>query len=159
MDSKIQLSKKQEPLSILLVGNNPIDLSRVLEKLNQLHGSRVITEIAFDIKSIVNRLLNFKPNFILIDDNIGKTQLTEALLNLSQGRKTKNIPITVLKNSNYHEAYGSAGAMDYVLKTNLSAESLYSTLRNSLKLRKTQQMLYKIYQRRNGALRSLLSRV
>jgi CheY-like chemotaxis protein len=140
-------------LNVLLIGNNPIDMSRTLEKLNQFHGVKVITEIAFDIRSILERLTSFHPNFIIIDDNIGKSAVTLTVNTLTHSRKTKNIPITVLKNSNYHESYGGAsGFLDYILKNNLSAESLYSTLRNSLKFRKTQYYLYQAYTKKKNFL-------
>jgi CheY-like chemotaxis protein len=78
-----------------------MDMGGVLEKLNKVRGQRIVTEIAFDVKSILERLLRFKPNFILIDDNIGRNELMETVNTLSANRNTKDIPITVLKNSNY----------------------------------------------------------
>lgn len=155
METKVHFAKTPEPLNVLLIGNNPIDLTRTLEKLNQIHGRRVITEIAFDLRSIVERLMKFSPNFILIDDNIGKVELTETIHTLNKSRKTKDVPITVLKNSNYHESSSPGGILDYALKQNFSAESFYSILRNSLKFRRTQLYLYKAYQRRKRQLRKL----
>ena len=38
METKIQLSKRTEPLNVLLIGNNPIDLTKTLEKINQIRG-------------------------------------------------------------------------------------------------------------------------
>lgn len=154
METKIQITKSSEPLHVLLIGNNPIDLTKTLEKLNQIHGRRIITEIAFDLRSIVERLIKFNPNYILIDDNIGKSELTQTINTLSKSRKTKDVPITVLKNSNYHES-SSAGILDYVLKQNFSAESFYSMLRNSLKFKRTQLFLYKAYQSRKKQLYKL----
>ena len=154
METKVQFAKSPEPLNVLLVGNNPIDLTRTLEKINQIHGRRIITEIAFDLRSIVERLMKFNPNFILIDDNIGKSELTQTINTLSKSRKTKDVPITVLKNSNYHES-STAGILDYVLKTNFSADSFYSILRNALRLKRTQLLLYKAYQKRKRQLGKL----
>lgn len=153
METKVRITKS-EPLHVLLIGNNPIDLTKTLEKINHLRGFRIITEIAFDLRSIVERLMRFSPNYILIDDNIGKTELTETINTLSKTRKTKDVPITVLKNSNYHEST-PIGILDFVLKQNFTAESFYSILRNSLKLKRTQLYLYKAYQRRKKQLRKL----
>lgn len=139
---------------MLLIGNNPIDLTRTLEKINHLRGFRIITEIAFDLRSIVERLMRFSPNYILIDDNIGKTELTETINALSKSRKTRDVPITVLKNSNYHESTPN-GIMDFVLKQNFTAEAFCSILRNSLKLKRTQLYLYKAYESRKKQLRKL----
>jgi DNA-binding response OmpR family regulator len=154
METNVELIRASEPLNVLLIGNNPIDMGKTLEKLNQIRGRKIITEIAFDLKSIVERLIRFNPNFILIDDNIGKTELGLTIDTLSRTRKTKNIPITVLKNSNYQESSSSSTswALDYLLKQNFSSESLYMTIRNSLKFKRTQLYLYQAYRKRKGQL-------
>jgi len=146
-----------EKLNVLLIGNNPIDMSRILEKLNRVPGKTIITEIAFDLKTIIDRLVRFQPHFILIDDNIGRAEMMETVTRLSTDEHTRHIPITVLKNSNYHESWPSNGVLDYLLKQNLSPESIYAALRNSLKLRRTQEFLYQTYRRRKEQLLSLIS--
>jgi CheY-like chemotaxis protein len=147
-----------EPLNILLVGNNPSELSGVMEKLNELRCKKIITEIAFDIRSIVERLVTFQPNFILIDDNIGRQELLETINKLSSTKKTKHVPITVLKNSNYKEALASSSVLDYVLKQNLSADALYNTIKNALRFRNTQNFLYNIYKNRKGMLKKFFEK-
>jgi len=154
METKVEVSHTPEPLNVLLIGNNPIDLTKMLEKLNQIHGRRIITEIAFDVRSIVERLIKFNPNFILIDDNIGKSEMTQTVYTLNRSRKTRDVPITVLKNSNYRESTVT-GIMDYVLKQNFSADTFYSILRNSLKFKRTQRFLFKTYEKRKRQLRRL----
>lgn len=157
MNTKVRIATSSEPLNVLLIGNNPIDLTRMLEKINQIHGRRIITEIAFDLRSIVERLASFTPNFIIIDDNIGRSELTLTVERLAKSRKTKDVPITVLKNSNYRESLAT-GIMDYVLKQNFSAEAFYSLLRNSLKFKRTQLLLQNAYQRRKQQLSRLKHR-
>ena len=148
MGAKIENNKSVEPLHVLLIGNNPIEMGGVLEKLNKVRGQKIITEIAFDLKSILERLMRFRPNFILIDDNIGRSVMMETVNTLSSNSKTKDIPITVLKNSNYQESVISTSILDYLLKQNLSPEDLYNTVKNSLKLRRTQLYLYQAYKKR-----------
>ena len=148
MGAKIENNKSVEPLHVLLIGNNPIEMGGVLEKLNKIKGQKIITEIAFDLKSILERLMRFRPNFILIDDNIGRSVMMETVNTLSSNSKTKDIPITVLKNSNYQESFVSSSILDYLLKQNLSPEDLYNTVKNSLKLRRTQLYLYQAYKKR-----------
>ena len=135
-------------LNVLLIGNNPMEMGTVLDKLKQVRTQKIITEIAFDLKSILERLMRFNPNFIFIDDNIGRSELQETLKQLSSNRKTKDVPITVLKSSNYHEALGASSVLDYLLKQNLSADALYNAVKNSFRLRRTQLFLYKIYAKR-----------
>lgn len=141
-----------EPLHLLLVGNNPIELSSIMNKVQMIPGNKIVTEIAFDVKSLQERLANFRPNYILIDDNIGRSELTEALQALGANKKTKNIPVTVLKNSNYEESHGSSTVLDYVLKQNISTESILNTVKNSIKSRRTQLFLYKAYNMRKRQL-------
>ena len=143
----------EEILKLLVVGNNPIELSKVLDQIEKIDRVKVI-KIAFDFQSIIDRLSGFKPDFILIDDNIGKSELRHVVDELLSERRTRNIPITILKNSNYHEAI-SSGVIDFILKENLSGESIYKALRNSLKIRKTQLYLYNSYKKRKGQLMRL----
>jgi hypothetical protein len=141
-------SHNSASLNVLLIGNNPIELGSVLEHLKQVRTQKIIIEIAFDLKGIIERLVMFKPNFIIIDDNIGRVELRETVKKLSSIRKTKDIPITLLKTSNYHEAVESKSILDYLLKQNLSADALYNTVKNSLRFQKTQQYLQNIYQKK-----------
>jgi DNA-binding NarL/FixJ family response regulator len=152
METNLQNTKALDPINILLIGNNPIELGSVLEKLKQVRGQRIITEIAFDLRSILQRLMRFNPNFIFIDDNIGKNELMETVKSLSSNKKTKDVPITVLKNSNYHESLASSSILDYLLKQNLSPEDLYKTVKNSLRFRRTQLYLYQAYKKRKDLL-------
>lgn len=145
-------SHNSSTLNVLLIGNNPMELGTILEHLKQVRTQKIIIEIAFDLKGIIERLVMFNPNFIFIDDNIGRGELRETVKRLASNRKTKDIPITVLKSSNYHEAVGSGSILDYLLKQNLSADALYNTVKNSLRFQKTQQYLQKIYQRRKTEL-------
>jgi len=141
-------SQNPNSLNVLLIGNNPMEMGTVLDKLKQVRTQKIITEIAFDLRGILERLMRFNPNFIFIDDNIGRSELQETLKQLSSNRKMKDVPITVLKSSNYHEALGASSVLDYLLKQNLSADALYNAVKNSFRLRRTQLFLYKIYAKR-----------
>ncbi len=150
-----KIAKPFEELNVLVVGNNPIDLSRTFDSLSKISEHKVIAEIAFDLAGIVERLAHFKPNYILIDDNVGKPELKATVLALSSNRKTRHVPITVLKNSNYHEAM-STGVMNYILKETITGDSLYTALKNSLKFKKTQLYLQQAYKKRKGQLLRIL---
>lgn len=143
---------QNRPLHILLVGNNPIELSRMRELLQQIPGYRVMSEIAFDVKSAWQRMLRFTPHFILIDDNIGKSELKETINSLTAHRKTRDVPVAVLKNSNYTESVPTTAALDYLLKQNLSATALYAAVKNALKLRRARQYLMQAYRKRRKQL-------
>ena len=144
-----------EEMNVLMIGNNPLELGKVFDYLNNLGEKRVITEIAFDLKSGLQRLARFSPHFIILDDNLGRLELTHAIRSLAHFKKTRDIPVTVLKNSNYHEAFGGV-AMNYLLKEHLSKESLYAALKSSLISARAQVYLRKVYGKRKGQLLRLL---
>lgn len=137
----MKTTTKTEVLNVLLIGNNPIDMGVILDKLNSIRNKNVVTEIAFDYKTVSDRIVHFTPSCILIDDNIGKAEMALIADCLIATRKTKDVPITVLKNSNYAEVFVSAFKLDYVLKQNWSIDSMLIALKNSPKFLKTQHYL------------------
>ncbi|CAN5473330.1 hypothetical protein BH10BAC4_BH10BAC4_16970 [soil metagenome] len=147
----------KEGWKVLVVGNNPIELGYVFERLNGIQHKIISTEMAFDLKTIFQRLLQFHPQHILIDDNIGRAEL-HRMVDKLHGRKTRNVPITILKNSNYHETI-AAGVMNYVLKQNLTSDLLYRELLNSIRFLETQRFWDKAYRKRKGQLARLLKTV
>jgi CheY-like chemotaxis protein len=155
MKTKPIVEQSNEAINILLIGNNPIEMSSMLGIIAKVPGRMIMTEIAFDVKSSCQRLLNFQPTYILIDDNIGRSELGQTIDSFAQNRKTRDVPITVLKNSNYAEAIVSADVMDYLLKKNLTAESLYNAIKNTLKFRRTRQYLLDAYNKRKELLLKL----
>lgn len=157
MESLNRVQTAVQTLKIMVVGNNPIDLSKMLTRIQKINDKIVVTEIAFDAQSLLLRLGTFKPDYILLDDNIERRELKAIIKLLHTERETRGIPITIVKNSNYSEAVGN-GVMDYVLKETLTGDSLYRILVNSLKFRKTQTFLYQAYNSRKGQLMRFLRR-
>lgn len=156
MKTSVNTNQSTESVNILLIGNNPIEMSSMLDTIAKVPGRKIMTEIAFDVKSSWQRLLNFQPTFILIDDNIGRSELSHTVDSFVHNAKTRDVPITVLKNSNYEEAVVSADILDYLLKKNLTAESLYSAIKNTLKFRRTRQYLLDAYNKRKELLMKLV---
>jgi CheY-like chemotaxis protein len=156
MEVLLKSKQPSDSVNILLIGNNPIEMSTMLNTIASVPGRRIVTEIAFDVKSSLERLIKFKPTFLLIDHNIGRRELSQVVYSLTQNAKTRDIPITVLKNSNYEEAMVSANILDYLLKKNLTAESLYSAIKNTLKFRRTRQFLMEAYSKRKDLLYKLV---
>ena len=138
---------------VLVVGNNPIDLSFIFERLQAISGRNVLTETAFDLPSALQRLDNFRPEHILIDDNVGQPAMQAMVIELQKGWM-RTVPITVLKNSNYQQSIAT-GVMNYVLKQNLSSELLYKELLNSIHFLKTRLSLERFYRKRRGGLKRL----
>ena len=152
METSLQTGQSSDSVNILLIGNNPIEMSTMLDTIAKVPGRKIITEIAFDVKTSWERLIKFQPNFILIDDNIGRRELSQTVDSFIHNSRTRDIPITVLKNSNYEEAVVSADILDYLLKKNLTAESLYNAIKNTLKFRRTRLYLMDAYNKRKDLL-------
>ena len=139
---------------VLVVGNNPIDLNYIFDRLKGISKKHILTEMAFDLRSALQRLLTFHPEHILIDDNVGRPAMKAMVLEL-QKSDSRYVPITVLKNSNYQESIGT-GVMNYVLKDNLNSELLYKELLNSLHFLRTHLSWEQAHRKKAGALKRLL---
>ncbi len=150
----VETEKLQEHWKVLVVGNNPIELGFVSDRLRGIREKMIFTEMAFDLQTIFQRLLSFQPQHILIDDNIEKEEL-HLMVEKLHGRKTRHVPITILKNSNYHQTIG-AGVMNFVLKQNLTSDTLYRELLNSSHFLETQKHWTRAYRERKGQLSRLL---
>jgi hypothetical protein len=156
MSTRVEPAHLMESINVLLVGNNPIELSAMLNKIAHTSSSTIHTETAFDARSLLARLVRFRANFILIDDNIGTEELNETVNALANNRRTKNVLITILKNSNYTETITSTRILDYILKKSLTAEILYISIRNSIKTKRAQLNLAKAYNKRKKLLLDLM---
>lgn len=139
---------------VLVVGNNPIELNQVNDRLHGIRQAVVRTELAFDIDSIFQRLVRFNPQHIVMDDNMGKLTMQQVVARL-QRRTSRCVPITVLKNSNYQETIAT-GAMNYLLKQNLTSELLYRELLNSRHFQMSQASWKRAYGKQTGQLARLL---
>lgn len=141
----------KSPINVFLIGNNPSELGGIYESLKNFTKRKLITEFAFDIKNVLVRVIKFSPGFILVDDKLTSEQIKILIRKLSNNKKTKEIPIALLKSSNYSEVI-TYGISDYILKESLSAERIYTSILNSIKFRKSRKYLYKIYKKQAGYL-------
>jgi len=142
-------------INIYLIGNNPIELGVIYDKLKRIKNYKYRAEIGFDLKDAFKRIAKYRPACILIDDNMEKPSLRRLIKRLGNHNSTKDIPITVLKNSNFEEAV-IEDAQEYVLKSSLTSESLSRTILNSIKWKKMQTYLYKTYRKRKSQFMGLL---
>ena len=136
-------------INVYLIGNNPIELGAIYDKLKSVKSKKYKAEIGFDLKNIYKKITRFNPACILIDDNLEKLRLRKLIKRLANHNSTKDIPITILKNSNYQEA-SIEDAQEYVLKESLTSERLSKTIANSIRLKRMQSYLYKTYRKRKN---------
>ncbi|MEO1050237.1 MAG: hypothetical protein AAFX87_06415 [Bacteroidota bacterium] len=157
MENISTTNQNSEPINVFLVGNNPVELSSIYDRLSSFKGRKYIAEIAFDLKNILNRVIHFNASCIVIDDNIGRKRISKLIKSLTRNKRTKDIPIALLKNSNYTDV-PSDGVQDFILKDHATSEALSKTLLNAIKLRRTKIYLYKTYKKSKGQIASFFSK-
>ena len=142
-------SSGHESINIYMIGNNPIELSTIYDKLKSIKTKTYHAEIGFDLKRAYKKIMQFNPACILIDDNLEKDYLRNLLRKLSRGARTRNIPITIIKNSNYSSAY-LGDVQEFLLKDSITSEGLSSSISNSIRLRAMQKYLYTKYKKKQS---------
>ncbi|MDH5604558.1 MAG: hypothetical protein OEY51_11490 [Cyclobacteriaceae bacterium] len=124
--------EKRESIRVFLIGNNPSDLSNIYDQITSIRKVKFITDYSFDFKNIISKISRFSPASILVDDNMEKNDLKILFSTLCEHPKTRQIPITIIQNSN-RDDMPREGASGFILKQAITSESLFNTIVNSLK--------------------------
>jgi DNA-binding NarL/FixJ family response regulator len=122
--------KKLDELTVLLVGNNPIEMSAVHAHLQTLKDKIAFIYISFNDKEVLKLIKQNKPNYVLIDDNYGTSSMRRLLGQLNK-IKGHAYALTLLKTKNSAESV--FGFQDYLMKDSLNPERLYFSIKNALK--------------------------
>lgn len=144
-----------EPINVFLIGNNPIELSNIYEKLKEIRSKTYQTEIGFELRGLFKKIMKFNPACILIDDNVERSYMKKLTLKLASNKHTKDIPITILKNAN-RDSY-ITNAEEFVLKESVTAELLSRSIVNSIRLKKMRTRISLMYRKRKSQVKSWLS--
>ncbi len=125
------LGIKREIIPVLIIGNNPIEMTSVY---NFLIGNRLknyLADVCFDIKDSLNKITKAKPDVIFIDDNLVDDDINKLVRVLNQNSKTKHIKIIVLKSSNWNYQVID-NVDDYILKDTINEEKLDRLIEKNL---------------------------
>ncbi|MEP2773140.1 MAG: hypothetical protein ABJH05_13395 [Fulvivirga sp.] len=144
-----------EPINVFLIGNNPIELSNIYEKLKEIRSKTYQTEIGFELRGLFKKIMKFNPACILIDDNVERSYMKKLTLKLASNKHTRDIPITILKNAN-RDSY-ITNAEEFVLKESVTAELLSRSIVNSIRLKKMRTRISLMYRKRKSQVKSWLS--
>ena len=136
---------------VLLVGNNPIELSDIHETMKKSRKVQFESDFVFDVGDLAKRLSRFNPDYIVIDDNLGKKDLNRVFKLLRNDSATASIPITIVQNSNI-DNLPREGADEFILKNNVTPKSLTRALFNSLKVHEMRNYLRQSYLKRKQKL-------
>lgn len=143
---------KVESNGIFLIGNNPIELSNIYDKLKGIRTKTYQTEIAFELAGLFRKVKQFDPACIFIDDNVERSYLKKLMARLSRNRHTREIPIAILKSDNRDTSIDTAD--DYLLKSDITTESLSRSIINSIKAKQMRLRLAKIYRNKKSAVKN-----
>ena len=143
-------------INVLIIGNNPVELSRIKSLIKNLKGRKFMADFCFSTRDSLMRILKFKPGCILVDDTIDKKSLADFSNKINSNNKTKHIPITLLKSS-YKNQIDIPGFSDFLLKDGLSGESLSKAIVNVIRSRKTHRYLYIKYKKNKRRISNLFN--
>lgn len=127
------IKKKRSHVNVLIIGNNPIEITSIYNSLNEYRGKNYIADVCFSIKDSISAILKSKPDCILLDDNILVDQIKMFIKKIKDNSRMRNIPIVLLKSSNLNFAMSNE-VQDYLLKGNLSTEILSNTIEKNVSL-------------------------
>jgi PleD family two-component response regulator len=136
-------------INVLLIGNNPLEMTQIYDYLRNLKKKKVIADFCFDLKDSIKRVLNVKPNYILLDDTLSKKYIREFVDKVRKNKKTQDIPIALLKSSNKYQIV-SSGIHDFLLKEHLTSDRLWKSIINAIRLKRTQRIInYTVYKKKS----------
>jgi hypothetical protein len=143
--------KRLAPMNILLVGNNPVELSNVYNSISSLGKGLLNTTVLFDLKKIKQSIKQLSPSAIFIDDRYGMKELRRTISSIHGNSDTNHISITLLKSSNYSN-YPKLEADDFILKSGMDGHSIHTSVKNAMRFRKSRIYINKAYRKRKGQL-------
>lgn len=114
------LGIKRETIPVLIIGNNPIEMTQVYNILVSNSSKNYLADVCFDVKDSFNRITKQKPSVILIDDNLLGDDINKLVKVLRSNARTKDIKVIVLKSTNWN--YNVIDNVDdYILKDTVSS--------------------------------------
>ncbi len=125
------LGYKREAVSVLIIGNNPIEMTTIYNILSENRSKYYVADVCFDIHDSVSRIIKNKPQIILLDDNIDLKDSRKLILQLKGSSKTKRIPVIILKSTNWsYDVFNEVE--DYLLKETINSEILEKAIEKNL---------------------------
>lgn len=126
------LRQKSEHVNVMIIGNNPIELTNLYSILSNNRSKNYIAEVCFNVKDSLNKMLNKRPDCILLDDNLVVDQIKTFFRKIKSNSNLSNIPIVLLKSANLNSE-ASNDVNDYLLKNAIDAEVLNKTIEKNIR--------------------------
>lgn len=141
--------ERLEQMNILLIGNNPIELSDVDESVYNFSRGALRATFLFDLSKLASSLKNLNPSGVFIDDKLNIKEIKRAIFKMHKNRNTAHIPVTIIKSSNFAN-YPNLGADDFILNSSMSGQSIYKSVLNGKRFRKSRIYIKKAYRKQQG---------
>ena len=125
------LGIKSAKIPVLIIGNNPIEMTSIYNILVGFRSKSYLTDVCFNLKDSFDRISKSRPEVLLVDDNLGSNEIQKMVLVLKNNIKTRSIKVIVLKSSN-RSFKVIDNVDDYILKDSINAQSLDRIIDKSL---------------------------
>ncbi len=126
------LGIKHERVSVLIVGNNPIEMTCIYDLLTGIRSKSYVADFCFSFKDSFEKIEKIRPQVILIDDNLIAKDIKEYIHVLKQNSKTSHIKMVLLKSANFGLPVTDKVDLT-ILKSEITANRLSSIIENSIK--------------------------
>ncbi len=125
------LGIKRAKIPVLIIGNNPIEITSIYNVLIGIRSKNYLADFCFSVPDSFERITKSKPEIILIDDNLILDDIHKLIRILRQNSRTKHIKIIALKSSNWNFNVID-NVDDYILKDTINADLLDRIIEKTL---------------------------
>lgn len=128
---------EQNKKNILLVDDDPLVIRMYQNKLTK---DGYIVNTASNGEECLIQIMKKKPDLILLDIMMPKMNGVETLKRLKEEEKTRMIPVIILSNLGDNprdiEAAKKFGALDYLVKANITLKELSKRIKKAIEIGK-----------------------
>ncbi len=122
---------KKEVTKVLIIGNNPLELADIYDKLGNSRRKYYIVDVSFNLKDGRRRALKNVPDVILLDDNLDYREMKIFADEIKGQNKFSHLKIILMKSSNQKYVLLEQ-VEDYLLKHAISTEMLDKVITNQM---------------------------
>lgn len=144
-------------LCVLLISNNPLEMSKIYDIIRQVKDRQIRLVTAFSLSETVDKASREQPDCIIIDDSFARKEIESMVQKVTKRKRSQYASFALLKSNNYRQAAAN-GIQEFMLKDDLSPEKLVRSILNAMKLRKTQTYLLHTYQVNKRLMKRIIRR-
>jgi len=117
------LGHKKEVTKVLIIGNNPLELAEIYDKLSNSRKKYYMVDVSFNLEDGKHKTFKNNPDVILLDDNLDYKGMSDFTNMVKKNPKYINLKLILMKTSN--QKYILLDQVeDYLLKPAINTEIL-----------------------------------